>query len=596
MPKQTDLTFITNEEGQSLLERFKVLIRDTELFDALAGYFYTTGFHSIYKSLEGTKKIRILIGIGSDKKTADWLQQAKQEELPFSHAETKESFSQTLVQEMENSPDTKEVYEGAIKFIEWLREGKLKIRVYPSRNIHAKLYIMSFAKGDRDRGRVITGSSNFTKAGLTDNLEFNVELKNPSDYKFALKKFNKLWQNAVEIKETYLKTIQQKTWLNDSITPYQLYLKFLYEYFKEELDLTDKMRLKYSPPDFKHYDYQDQAVRSAKKILNEYGGVFLSDVVGLGKTYMSAMLASQLSGRTLIIAPPILLDEANPGSWPNVFKDFNLPHTAKSRGQLDHLIKKGTDEYENVFIDEAHHFRTETNITYENLARICRGKRVVLVTATPLNNKPEDILSQIKLFQNERKSSIPNVTDLKSFFGQLGREINQLDKKEDYNNYMEQTKAKSKQIREAVLKHLMVRRTRAEIENYFKKDLENQNLKFPEVEDPKPLYYQFNEKEDEIFKKTVNLVGKKLKYARYTPLMYYQEKLEAIEVQSQKNLRVFMKILLIKRLESSFQAFRKTLERFILSYQLFLKEFEKGNVYVSKDYANKIFDLLNNDD
>ena len=59
------------------------------------------------------------------------------------------------------------------------------------------MYIMSFDKDDRDKGRVITGSSNFTKAGLSDNLEFNVELKNPHDYEFALKKFNELWEEAV---------------------------------------------------------------------------------------------------------------------------------------------------------------------------------------------------------------------------------------------------------------------------------------------------------------------------------------------------------------------------------------------------------------
>ena len=63
--------------------------------------------------------------------------------------------------------------------MEWLRNGKLEIKAYPTENLHAKLYIMSFAEGDRDRGRVITGSSNFTKSGLIDNLEFNVELKKP---------------------------------------------------------------------------------------------------------------------------------------------------------------------------------------------------------------------------------------------------------------------------------------------------------------------------------------------------------------------------------------------------------------------------------
>ena len=598
MPNQTDLTFITNEENQSLLSRFRVLIRDTELFDVLVGYFYSSGFHALFRSLERTKHIRILIGISSDKETADWIKSAEQQELLFSHvahAEVKERFSQKLIQEMDGSKDAKEVYDGVIKFMEWLRSGQLKIKAYPARNIHAKLYIMSFAEGDRDRGRVITGSSNFTRAGLTDNLEFNVELKNPSDYEFALQKFNTLWEEAVDIKDKYLETVQTKTWLNDSITPYQLYLKFLYEHFKEDLKSTEESSLQYMPQDFKQLEYQAQAVQNAKRILQEYGGVFLSDVVGLGKTYMSAMLAERIDGRSLVLAPPLLLDEFNPGSWSNVFSDFKIPAVFESLGQLDNIISRGTDKYKNVFIDEAHRFRKETNITYEKLAQICRGKRVILVTATPFNNTPLDILSQIKLFQSGKKSAIPNVSNLDRFFGELEKKIKNLNKKD--TEYIKVMKENADKIRESVLKYLMVRRTRTEIEKYFADDLKSQNVKFPEVKDPEPVYYQFNKTENEVFHKTALLIGKKLKYARYIPLTYYkkQDQLQ-LDVQSQKNLGSLMRILLVKRLESSFYTFRNSISRFIKSYELFLREFKAGNVYVSKDYSNKIFDLLSRDD
>jgi len=105
---------------------------------------------------------------------------------------------------MENSEDKREVEEGVVKFIEWIRNNKLEIKAYPSQNIHAKLYIMTFKEGDRDTGRVITGSSNFTQAGLVDNLEFNVELKNRSDYDFAKNKFDELWKNAVDVSEKYV--------------------------------------------------------------------------------------------------------------------------------------------------------------------------------------------------------------------------------------------------------------------------------------------------------------------------------------------------------------------------------------------------------
>ena len=594
----TDLTFITNEKGQNLLKRFKVLIKDTEFFDVLVGYFYTSGFYALYKSLEKTKKIRILVGINTNKQAVELIEKAKQSELQFSHAETKEHFSNQVAEEYETVEESNEIEEGENIFREWLQNGKLEIKAYPTENIHAKLYIMTFAEGDRDAGRVITGSSNFTRAGLVDNLEFNVELKTRADYEFAKTKFEELWKNAVDVKEKYIETIRTKTWLNNTITPYQLYLKFLYEYFKDELRQTDEAIFKYVPQEFIRLEYQEQAVLNAKKILDEYEGCFLSDVVGLGKTYVSAMLASQLDGRALVIAPPALLEKANPGSWPNVFSDFRVHADFESRGKLNHLVRRGTEKYKNIFIDEAHSFRTETNVTYEKLAQICRGKRVILVTATPLNNTPKDILSQIKLFQNSKKSVIPNVANLEMFFGRLAQKVKKLDRQKDREKYIQTAKENAKEIREQILKHLMVRRTRKEIETYFADDLKNQNFQFPEVEKPEPILYQLNKNENEIFNKTVELIARKFKYARYMPMLYYEgdERRDQLEIQAQKNMGRFMKILLIKRLESSFYAFRNSINRFVAYYGSFLEQLEEGDVYVSKKYANKIFELLDNDD
>src|SRR5699024_3908753 len=114
-----------------------------------------------------------------------------------------------------------------------------------------------------DKGRVITGSSNFSRSGLMDNLEFNVELKNPSDYEFALNKFDELWGEAVDVSEEYVQTLETKTWMNDTIKPYELYLEFLYEYFKEELSSSDDLLFKYIPQDFKELEYQRLAVLNA---------------------------------------------------------------------------------------------------------------------------------------------------------------------------------------------------------------------------------------------------------------------------------------------------------------------------------------------
>jgi len=516
--------------------------------------------------------------------------------MVFSHAEAKQVFEDQVAKELEDSEDSQNVERGVVKFIEWIRNGKLEIKVYPSQKIHAKLYIMTFKEGDRDVGRVITGSSNLTQSGLVDNLEFNVELKNPADYQFAKDKFDDLWQDAVDISKKYIETIETKTWLNQEITPYHLYLKFLYEYFKDELSQTDEVFTNYVPENFMKLEYQDQAVLNAKKILLEYGGVFISDVVGLGKTYIATRLAGQLDGRTLVIAPPVLLDRDNPGSWPNAFIGFRVAADYESMGKLDDILARGTEKYTNIIIDEAHRFRTETNITYENLAEICRGKRVILVTATPYNNSPKDILSQIKLFQSSRKSTIPNQPDLETFFNRLQKKLKGLDRQKDNEKYLRVVKENAREIREKVLKYLMVRRTRTEIVKYFGKDLESQGLKFPEVNNPEPLFYELNEQEDVIFNKTIELISREFTYARYTPLLYSKKPLDQLEQQSQRNMGKFMKILLVKRLESSFFAFKNSIDRFIYSYEMFIKEFEKGNVYISKKHTHKIFELLENDD
>ena len=467
---------------------------NTRAFDCLVGYFYLSGFRRLADALQQTEKIRVLIGLSTDRPTYELLSQAKEQiHLNLrSHAEAKEAVPGEILSELEHAADSADVEDGVRQFIEWVKSGKLQVRVYPSAKLHAKLYVMSFVKGHIDKGRVITGSSNFSQSGLVDNLEFNVELKNRSDYDFALEKFNELWEQAVEVSDAYVQTVELRSPFAQ-FTPHELYLKFLYEYFKAELSRGEETDSVYLPVRFKKLKYQDDAVMAARRTLDEYGGVFLSDVVGLGKTYMAALLAQQLPGRTLVIAPPALLDENNPGSWPNVFHDFRVPQARfQSGGKLDELIRQGVERYDNVFIDESHRFRTETNQTYERLAQICRGKRVILVSATPLNNHPHDILSQVKLFQNGKASTLPGLRDLEAFFGALVKRLKGLDRQNDREDYFAAVRENAREIRERVLKYLMIRRTRTEIARYYTADLAAQNLRFPDVAAPEPLYYQLN--------------------------------------------------------------------------------------------------------
>ncbi len=594
---KTDSTFFTNDPDSTLFDRFVAILKDVRYFDILVGYFRSSGFFRLYKSFENIEKIRILVGLSLDKKTFQIIETAGNSDFE-SHAKVKEYFGDILVSEVENSEDSKEVEEGILKFVDFIQSGKIEIKAHPSRNIHAKVYISRYREDDRDFGNVITGSSNFSEAGLIAQREFNVQLKNSADVKYALEKFESLWKEAVDISDYYVDVIQTKTYLDDSITPYQLYLKLLYEYFKEDLSVNEELFYKNFPKDFMQLKYQEQAVINAKRILDEFGGVFLADVVGLGKTYISTLLANQLPGRHLIIASPALLDKDNPNSWPNVFHDFKIAAQFESVGKLEKIIERDTDRYDNVFIDEAHKFRNETNISYENLARICSGKKVILVTATPLNNTPFDILAQIKLFQKGKNSTIPGIKNLDYFFSSLQKKLKKLDRKKDYDEYIAVVRENSRQIRERVLKHIMVRRTRKEIENYFSSDLKVRGLKFPDVASPVPIFYELDKKLDEIFINTIKLITDKsaFTYARYTPLLYLKEELSEFDKTSQRNMGSFMKTLLVKRLESSFFAFKQTLGRFMESYENFIEAYEKGSVYFSKKYWNKVIEYFLNDD
>jgi len=596
----SDLTFITNQQGRSLADRFGALLgTNTRAFDCLVGYFYLSGFRRLSDSLAPTEKIRILIGLQTDRPTFELLSRAKDElQLQLrSHAEAKEQVPDDILAELEDADDSEAVESGVRRFIEWAKSGKLEVRVFPSAKVHAKVYIMTFVDGYIDKGRVVTGSSNFSESGLVANLEFNVELKNRSDYDFALAKFNELWEQAVDVSETYVRTIELRSPFAQ-FTPYELFLKFLYEYFRSELSRGESPTdPRYLPPRFKKLKYQDDAVTAARRTLDEYGGVFLSDVVGLGKTYMAALLAHQLPGRTIVIAPPSLLDDNNPGSWPNVFREFQVRQAKfQSGGKLDELIRQGVENYENVFIDESHRFRTETTQTYERLAQICRGKRVILVSATPLNNHPHDILSQIKLFQNGKASTIPNVRDLEDFFGRLVKRLKGLDRQKNRDEYFSAVRENARDIREKVLKYLMIRRTRTEIARYYAADLAAQELRFPDVAAPEALFYKLDAQENRVFNRTVERLAQDFKYARYRPLTYFEGQRPEGEISAEVNLARFMKILLVKRLESSFHAFRLTLGRFITTYEHVLAAFDRGSVFISKKHISKIFELLEADD
>ena len=589
-----DLTFFTNEPERDLYSRFSTILKsNTQFFDILVGYFRTSGFFKMREAMEEVEKIRILVGLNVDKYTVKIIDKANMElkyEAPTTK-QAKEAFSDSVENEFENTNPASEVEQGVRTFIEWLKSGKLELRMYMEAPIHAKVYIMrkDMEKTPDTYGSVITGSSNFSEAGLQNNLEFNVELKDSRDVQFALEKFEELWEKGVPVTEDYIEAVEHRTWLRNDITPYEIYLKTLYEFFKEEINSDKDLLAENLLPDgYMKLQYQLDAVVQAKKILETYNGVFISDVVGLGKTYIGAMLAKSLKkGRKLVICPPVLVDY-----WNEVLQEFDVAAEVESLGKLDRILEKGVDKYSYVFIDEAHRFRNQGTESFSSLHKICYGKKVVLISATPINNYSSDIENQIYLFQPKHNSSIIGVKDLEAFF----RELRSKEKKytKGTQKYLDQVRANSEEIRDKILHHIMIRRTRSEIVEYYADDLEKQGLSFPKLGTPEPIAYVFDEDTNVVFNETVETI-KNFKYSRYKPLVYLKDtKKYASLLTSQHNMGGFMKSILVKRLESSFFAFKKTLGRFLSSYEKFIAMYEQGEVYISKKVD--VYDLLDSGD
>ena len=599
----TDTTFFTNEPDSTLVERFKVLLKHSQFLDVIVGYFRISGFNLLKDDFEKIDEIRILNGINVDKGTIQAIENVENQVEIFSEAESKNYLKENIKLDLENSEDSEQVDLAIKKFIELLKNKKIKIKQHRKNNIHAKVYICRLNPDTQtEYGKVITGSSNFSHNGLRGQYEFNVELKNSSDVKFALERFEELWNDsvAIDVNQYVEEILLKETWINDRISPYELYLKVLYEQFKDEIN-QDKKSLFDTSADVLKLTYQKHAVIKAKDILDTYGGVFIADVVGLGKTYVSALLAKQLPDvKKTIICPPVL--KAN---WKRVFDNYKITQFDTFSGDGT-ILKKLKDNYfvqesEYIFIDEAHRFRNAETETYNDLYEICEGKKVILITATPLNNRFLDILSQLRLFLKPRGSNIPGVNNLNAFFNYWHKKVNdakkELTKGEDKNldQYFDVVRKGSEEIREKVLSEIMVRRTRTDIKELYQEDMKKNNFQFPDVEDPIRLVYEFDKQTDLIFEQTLQLF-KKFKKVRYNPLNYLKPKIyEKSKFHKNDNLGSFFKTLIIKRFESSKFAFQNTISRFVEYHKLAIKMYNDDSFKIGSKNQN-VYDLINSDE
>ena len=591
--------FFTNEKDNTLLEKIVGVFKykQVHFFDALVGYFRASGYFKIRKFIQQTPHIRILVGINVDKLTY----QANQQGLLFNpNAEqSQEEFFYEIKKNIQEAQYDKEVEDGMYQFIEDIMSGRIIMRIHPKQNIHAKIYIFrEEVYHQHGYGSVITGSSNFTEAGLENNFEFNVELRYDDDIKFATETFEKLWEESVEIDITHIEKIKKESYLNPDFTPYEIYIKFLLEYFGKSIDF-DPNSVSDLPKGYKKLSYQIDAVNDGYSKMIKYNGFFLSDVVGLGKTVVAALIAKRFffsngfpshRSRTLVIVPPALKD-----CWIETLETFKIDNVKViTNGSLHKL--KSPETYDLIIVDEAHKFRSDTASMYNELQKLCKtktirfdgsahDKKVILISATPLNNKPEDIANLVYLFQDSKDSNLEE-GNLQRFFREQTDKYKKLKKLKDIEEISAGIKAIYEKIRVKVVEPLTVRRTRADLlgNEAYSKDLEEQGISFPFVKAPEKIYYQLDSNLDALYDQTIEALSKRLKYFRYQAIKYLisgkkkkYPKADMVSIQ----LAGIMKTLLVKRIDSSFEAFKQSLRRYRDANRVMLDMFEKGTIYIA---------------
>jgi len=618
--------FFTNENENSLFRKFTGAfenIANLYAFHAVVGYFRSSGYFAIRDHLLKLPEVKILVGINVDMISAE----AKRRGMMFfgDPERSRDEFVRWMRADIKEAAYKREVEEGIIKFFEDIVEGRIQIRIHRTKKLHAKIYIFLPAGfNEYSGGEVITGSSNLTDAGLgikdESNYEFNVSLRRYDDIKFAESEFQKLWEQGEELLPIDIERVKKGSHIGQLFTPFELYVKLLIEYFGKHIDY-DPDSVGDLPQNFKKLSYQVDAVNQGFQMLNNHNGFMLADVVGLGKTVVATMIAKRfliangtLNTKILVVYPPAV--EKN---WKMTFRQFGIDKHARfiSNGSLHKILNDDQDywpkeDYDLILVDESHKFRNHNAQMFQNLQLICKTnravegdvpgnrKKVILISATPLNNRPQDIYHQLLLFQDARKSNLP-VTNLQAFFGPLIQKYKEVLMESKITGKPDIKKLRKiySLIREKVLEPITVRRTRTDIKNYpeYKKDIDEQGINFPDIADPRALEYVMDKKLEGLFYKTIHYLvnNEKICYSRYQAINALLPDVQdrcgySNAERASKSLVQIMMTQLVKRLESSFYAFTKSLNRQVISYQRMIQMFEKGKIYIAPDI--KINELM----
>ena len=566
------------------------------------GYLYLSGFYQIADKLENLQDAKILIGsninrdlmealaesVNSDEELKE-IYESVQYQRPIDRNKLKDKVRERITANLQALPHTAQRQREIRKLVELITQKKVRIKVYTRHPLHAKAYIFKYraaiASAAASEGIGVIGSSNLTISGFYHNTELNTYVRGQKNYEEMNGWFDRLWEEAVSFEET-LKEMFEESWALKTVNPYDIYILTLYHLSKASIERQTEQIWFWENPDYMDrivsrfkkmkdlYPFQKVAIMQGYQWVNKYNGVFISDVVGLGKTYIGSGILRQLHRRALIISPPGLI-----GMWEEFMEKFEVDAKVISRGLLyNGVYNKQSQLYqyrdrEVVLIDESHHFRNDSTKMYRELQPFLTGKKVILMTATPQNTSVWNIYNQIKLFSQTEENIFPNRYEephIRNLFKKV--------EKGEYNL-------------PDLLKYIVIRRTRKHIQKFYSDD--NFKIEFPKRQ-LQTVKYDINETYRQLYD-TIRKMLQKLRYARYDLWKYVKPEKREVEpyIQLKKvtgTLRVFHKILLFKRLESSIYAFRQSIRNLYDIHNKFITIIEKeGLVPAGEKIQDRIY-------
>lgn len=609
--------FITNKE-ETLGSIINDILPKCDNAYFLVGYFYFSGFAELCESLKNVH-LRVLVGLEVERGIANSVREVEEfVKKNSSRGQIREEFYKKLIDVFNNTDffDSEQQIKNFKFFLEKIKNGTLEIKKTLEPN-HAKLYL--FENREEDTvcgtfpGTMITGSSNLSMAGLKNRLELNVILRDKPDYVEGKKVFDELWDSAVTIVDKDLLSdfndkVIKHVWFEKLYSPYSMFIRVLYEFFNIPTDENILTPSDITDGSYYNLKYQTDAVQLALNSIKNHEGVIISDVVGLGKSIIASTVARNLKLRAIIISPPHLQQQ-----WEEYKDEFGFTASVFSSGKIELALEHyrqivRQDEKFLIIVDEAHKYKNEYIQAYSTLHDLCMGNKVMLLTATPFNNRPEDIYSMLKLFQIPSKSTLRTVSNLGVVFKELISRYKELsDGQRKKTLTAKQIKDEANDIAKiirSIISPLVVRRSRLDLEEIpeYKEDLKRQKINPVIPESPISLEYNLADIR-ELYTTTLSLISPLeevpsdsnttyYKGARYKPSGYIveDEKLKkelekeldekmgidlGMLMGRQVNVSLFMRRMLVRRYESSVAAFRDSLNAMIESSEKIIQWIEK---------------------